>query len=234
MTSKGLRSVAFLLALASSACWSRPDRTAASPNPAPQDTQAAAEAAALRDGCRNYLDEQLARYLNSEVPDASSASPNRTAVFDLVLPADRSQFQALNRMAILGIKIVGRDKSDFPIQNVYFAPDSHKTQLSILPVIARGNPYDPIPTALQKSIQARYGSQGEELFLLIPMRFLGQNGEIGIQFKNRRRTLKIARLPIEMPSNLGSQDLQSPESPNRKPDDKLVLALLQRYYCLKI
>jgi hypothetical protein len=145
----------------------------------------------------------------------------RAAVFDVAFPSDLVQYRALNKMAILAVRLVGSRKTDFPVERVFIREEG-KRFVTVLP---RARPDGPPTKASVGHIQ--------DVFVLVPIRLLYRSGDLGIRVSGGADEMRIGRLPIPYRPEFLDAFAGDTEFADRVPAQETVRAVLADAYCIK-
>lgn len=153
----------------------------------------------------------------------SSANPNiddvmaslgatvaREVTFDIALPANSAEYEALGKHAILMLEATSALPSELPLRSTYVVANDIRVPLQRVAVLP------------SREVTTRRGDQEETYsrqiaFYLIPIYLLKQDARLMVDFAGRRDGFGISRFPLSLagaPTFIRADDYPFPSEPD--------------------
>lgn len=155
----------------------------------------------------------------------------RSGIVHISLPADPTEYEKMNKSAIIAIALFSQNKDDLPVTKLHLVPgakDQKNNLIYALPSIFPKWHVTELPDAHPERILGKYK---QESFFFIPIRYLREKGDLGVPFAKDTKGIPLLRFPLAMKETFILNDPSPAEDPKRPPDPDTTFALLAGHYC---
>ncbi len=185
--------------------------------------------------CVSLWDQSIANDLQTFLDPELFKQAKRTISYRALFPENQTELVALNRMAILGIRIYQKDiKKPKIFTKAYAIDKNQKGKIDWLPTI--------FPKV--KTVQTRYLRNPQEtdalllhlqeFYVFVPIRSLKAEGSLALRFENETDMIKFEKLPLQnefFSKDFVVADAAKREDPEIAPDPGLVVDKLSKAFC---
>jgi len=178
--------------------------------------------------CHSQLDQQITVGMQTWERQKKQP-PKRVGVVDIVLPANNKQYNDMNKMAILAVSVIQKDPKKNSIKKIKFTSQEGKLDFHLPSIFPRAAIQELLP---ESKIAKAFGKYRQDIYLFIPVRFLFKPGKIVAEFQHGASKLELTQFPLKVDSSLDEKWKKEVENYNKLPNPKLVIGLLEKYYCL--
>jgi len=165
--------------------------------------------------------------IEEEISKKRTKKALRAGVVDILLPANKEEYQALNKMAILVVALFSQKETDLPAYK-YFVQKKKGDELIVLPRIF---PKLSVKETPEGSNLRNLGKYRQDIFLFIPVKLLKEPGKLLVRFDTGKELFPLAAFPIKLNQEFILKDKTGQEDPMRLPDPMAVASILKQNYC---
>ena len=159
---------------------------------------------------------------------------DRYAAFAVQMPADETEYKALNKHALVLVIAISKDRNELPPKRVYLEQDSGTLRLPLISSFRkitgriRGADAGPPPASY------RFGQVSSWSWYLIPTSAWRQPGTLLADFAAHRKEFILGRFPLPIKEDFIRDDPQPEPTPGRKIAPETIRRIMDRAMPTKI